>query len=83
MKCNNCGAEVKKDWIRCPKCMEYLNKTCPTCNEIIDYNWRACPKCGNIFDKNDIIQENYDEIPTENNTQMYSDTPIVADSNLS
>lgn len=82
MKCNKCGSNVEKDWVRCPKCMEYLNRTCPSCNEVIDFNWRACPKCGNIFEDNNIIQEEYNEIPTENKTQIYSDTHMGANSNL-
>lgn len=81
MKCNNCGSKVEKDWIRCPKCMEYLNRKCPSCNEIIDLNWRACPKCGYIFQNNINYEENT-EIPTENKTQIYSDTPIGVNSNL-
>lgn len=43
--CSNCGAEVEKDFLRCPSCMRKLKDPCASCGRPLDPQWKICPYC--------------------------------------
>jgi len=49
LRCYNCGAKIKPDYIYCPDCGINLDfkKKCPECGSIININDRFCKNCGN------------------------------------
>jgi len=46
MKCPNCGAPIKENWLICPYCKTVLKKECSFCGKPIDLDWDMCPYCG-------------------------------------
>lgn len=43
--CSNCGAEVEKDFLRCPSCLRKLKDPCTNCQRPLDPQWKICPYC--------------------------------------
>lgn len=43
--CNQCGSEIKDNYLYCPNCKKQLKKECEECGKLIDVTWRHCPYC--------------------------------------
>ncbi|MEW5760196.1 MAG: zinc ribbon domain-containing protein [Candidatus Thermoplasmatota archaeon] len=41
----SCGQQIKKEWLRCPKCGSSLKIPCPFCNNMISRAFTICPFC--------------------------------------
>jgi hypothetical protein len=44
--CGSCGAEIQRNWKRCPHCGSHLPLLCPDCGKPIDEAWEVCAFCG-------------------------------------
>lgn len=45
LKCSNCNAPIKDDYVVCPACGVKLRPTCPKCQTPVEPMWIVCPKC--------------------------------------
>jgi RNA polymerase subunit RPABC4/transcription elongation factor Spt4 len=43
--CEECGEEVEKDYLICPRCHSRLRSPCPHCRRPLEMNWSICPYC--------------------------------------
>jgi Double zinc ribbon len=43
--CPKCGAEIEKNFLRCPSCARKLKEPCASCGRPLDPRWRLCPYC--------------------------------------
>ena len=55
LKCPKCNKTIKKAWVRCPNCQEFLKKKCPECQKEIEIKWDVCPYCGKEINKKEEI----------------------------
>jgi len=46
LKCPNCGAPIKENWLVCPYCHTRLKKECVYCGKPLELDWDICPYCG-------------------------------------
>ena len=64
--CDNCGASVSKDAVKCPKCgcsfeeeksdsIEQL--VCDKCGNLVSSSAKRCPKCGEVFEEDNELEE--------------------------
>lgn len=45
LRCPNCDALVKEQFVVCPKCGTKLRASCPNCATPVELDWAVCPKC--------------------------------------
>lgn len=45
MKCTQCGANVREEYVLCPRCGTKLKAICLTCSRPVEEDWKACPWC--------------------------------------
>lgn len=45
LNCPQCGAAVREDFVRCPKCGTKLRPACPNCAMPVEPDWVLCPRC--------------------------------------
>jgi hypothetical protein len=43
--CPHCDAEVERDFLRCPNCMQRLKNPCANCSRPLYPLWKVCPFC--------------------------------------
>jgi hypothetical protein len=44
-ECPHCGYELRKGFVRCPRCAGRLKSPCPSCRHPVDLEWKLCPFC--------------------------------------
>ena len=69
--CENCGARVDEDAIKCPSCGSYfededsdeeLEYSCNNCGTVVDEDTIICPNCGYYFEEETENYQNVEEI---------------------
>lgn len=45
LRCPNCDAPVKEQFVICPRCGAKLRPSCPNCAMPVEPDWKLCPKC--------------------------------------
>jgi hypothetical protein len=45
LRCQYCGFEVEKAFLRCPSCLRRLKEPCTVCGKPLDPRWKICPYC--------------------------------------
>lgn len=45
LRCPQCDAPVKEQFVVCPRCGAKLRPACPACAMPVEPDWKMCPKC--------------------------------------
>jgi RNA polymerase subunit RPABC4/transcription elongation factor Spt4 len=45
-RCAHCGAQVREDFVFCPRCGAELLAACPECHRAVETDWTHCAYCG-------------------------------------
>lgn len=45
LRCPQCDAPVKEQFVVCPRCGAKLRPACPACAMPVELDWKVCPKC--------------------------------------
>lgn len=44
-ECQNCGHDIKEEWMGCPECGNKIRDRCNNCGRLLKEEWKICPYC--------------------------------------